>query len=285
MKNPELYLSLMSNTMNENPDGKLFFLNKVDWMGYDVVVDFGCANFEMLAAIDSIPMKRTVRLIGVDKYKFEPYKPLESFLHKVEFCSSLSDISLMKIKGKRVLVIFSSVLHEIGVNYVALGEIIAWCRDYAQTVVCRDMYFTPEYLFHGSLGHKAQKKEWDIFAKIVSGTKDPSITSTFIDLSDKLIAIIKNYERHKISLSLTAIMYEFFLKYTYDANWDTEVEEMYLCNNAVELLKELYGSFYVGYERVFTLPYKKKQVRERFNYTMKLPTHIQYILERSRTEG
>lgn len=58
MRNYDVYLERMEKSMQD----KLFFLNHIDINSYDYVVDFGCANGELLSRIDIPDSKK----IGYD---------------------------------------------------------------------------------------------------------------------------------------------------------------------------------------------------------------------------
>ena len=283
MRNPETYLELMSKSMTVDAEGKLFFVSRINWKKYDVVVDFGCAAMEMLADLDDMLEEFPLTLIGVDKVSFRPLsKEMNEFKHPAEFHNDLYTIPYDRLRGKKVLVVFSSVLHELGDDANALNRVMLWCKRYAQTVVCRDMYFLPKYFGRaGAMTYRLnEKKEMRLFDQLLSVSDETEKTCTIKSYGRKLREIFDNYSKEGYEISTTALLYEFFLKYTYDINWDTEVKEMYFCNNAVKLMQRLQAAdFEESYYRTFTLTYKKQQVKKRFKYKMKLPTHIMYILE------
>jgi hypothetical protein len=75
-------------------------------------------------------------------------------------------------------------------------------------------------------------------------------------------------------------MYRFFLMNEFVENFETEVEEDYfsvLWSEIAWYLEEKYSAIY---EQSYTLPYRKQQVKKRFNHVMHDITHRKVIYVR-----
>lgn len=266
MRCPETYLAGMKKSMNTKE--KLWFIKQVNLSSYDMIVDFGCATGSILAIIDKLlPEDSNTLLCGIDKmtYLEDEYPRLN---HSVVFLSALNDIKTEALQDKKILLILSSVLHEV--DNSTLTQLINWACDYVTTVVCRDMFFPMSY--------QSTPKYKEIKAY-------HSLTS---DEQRQLEEIRSTYVTKCERYWLTKLLYEFFLKYTYKENWDTEVQEIYLCNKAFDFCTTLGGinktfnpyPFFISYFKTYILPYKKKEVQKKFGYKMRYPTHIKFILNK-----
>ena len=126
MNNYECYIKGMEKAMQE----KLFFLEHLDMNSYDLIIDFGCASGDLIERIKVITKTQTP-LIGIEQDSY-----MQSILTQrgIEWKASLSNIE--NLKGQKILIIFSSVLHELENNFGAVAE---WLLKVKPTVVIRDM--------------------------------------------------------------------------------------------------------------------------------------------------
>lgn len=260
------YIERLDKSMTRKE--KLFFFNKVKLASYDFIVDFGCANGRLLYEVDKQLGRKNkrLRLIGVEKNG--DIAIAYQFVHCFRWHKTLEDLPLIAMAKGKVLLILSSVLHEVDCS--TKWDIINFAQQYADTVVIRDMYFQ----ISGWKYNREKKK-----------------TANFINNNLNLLTvnesrIWKDIYRPTITGGVNVKkLYEFFLKYTYKENWATERNEDYFCSTvrqvASELVKGRYD-FKLKYCKHYILPYKKKSVKQNFNYKMVANTHIKVILERKK---
>lgn len=269
MRCSRIYLEEMRKSLTYKE--KLWFLNEINITQYDFIIDFGCATGAILSCIDQLlPHDSETFLCGVDSMSY-PEDEYPHFEHKCVFVHNLVDITPKALKGSKVLLILSSVMHELSFEDCVLLK--KWIKEYVTTIVCRDM-FHPDATEYGN-----QNKEIELLMRISNSSEG----------NDKLQAISSNYKNHQHKFWMTKLVYEYLLKYTYEENWDTEVKEIYLNNNAFDLCMSLggyneYVPFRIKEFKTYILPYKKKEIKKRFGYRLRFPTHIKFILERNKGE-
>lgn len=238
------YLERMEKSIQD----KLFFIDKVNLTDYDFILDFGCANGKLIANL--IKLYPNIKFFGFDKnIKMIEEAKASINAKNVAFVNSLD--SLLKL-NKKFLVIFSSVLHEIDND--ELQDIINLMKK-SSCVVIRDMYFD-------------ESQDCIIDAnKIIPSTKQNRYFLQFEAKYGK-IKSLKN-------------LYHYFLKYTYTANWESELLENYFSVKYDKILEELErNNFKIIMDEKFTLPFKQKEVLTNFNFTLDKPTHRKLIIKK-----
>lgn len=237
---------------------KLFFLNKVKLRSYDYIVDLGCANGRLLYEIDKRlkGKAKSLQLFGVEENEqmSDDYK----FTHQFTRVEKLDDLPLQNMQNKKVLLLLSSVLHELDIGYIR-DVLIGFINKYSTTVVIRDMCF--------KIPPKICLKE------LRKGIVFAEQTNYILDKYQK------NMFNYIYQFWNIKSLYEFFLKYTYKENWESEKQEEYFCNTKLSFVRAL-TNFTCKYVKHYTLPYKKRQVKKDFGYKMRAYTHVKMILER-----
>lgn len=266
MKDVKGYIERLDHSMTKRE--KLFFLNKINVRKYDYIVDFGCANGRLLYEIDKHIGKRkgNTVFIGVDN---NPQLEIAyTYNRKFARVSSLDEIG--ELNGK-VLLILSSVLHEVDND--TLEQLVNFAQNYATTIVIRDM--------HLQASNRTMSKEWtkvEYFNKNCSRLLKPH---QLMQLSDFYNCTSDRYTVRRL--------YEYFLKYTYVENWETEKHESYFGrgkSNAWKFAQALSPEqFYFKYWKHYILPYKKKQVLADFGYKMRCNTHVKAIIQRKKPKS
>ena len=248
------YIKRMKYSMDE----KMFFVHEIDITSYDLVVDFGCANGDLLRRL------RSFRPHG-DAIGFDNSKEMIELAKKHYDNTStfyIQDFYFLKRTMedyKKVLIIFSSVLHEI--EQTPDRRAVLEVMSLADTVVIRDMYFPqlPSYL--------QERIPAEVLNSIFSKTS-PYMVYSFQMWHGNFEDVSRDF-------------YHFLLKYTYTDNWETEVQEDYFSTPWEAYIGELSKKgIYVSFDHIYTLPYKKAQVLKDFGFEMKLPTHRNLILRR-----
>ncbi len=248
------YLDRMDKSFTS--EEKLFFLNWIDINDYDYVVDFGAANGTMIAAIQEYQFNKSTTYIMVEN---NPQIKVEFDLRETERVSGLKDIWERFPKGTKVLLILSSVVHELSKHSVA--ELLAFIQRNVDTIVIRDMYWGKDE----DLG--ISKQEIDVLRCIQASC----------DFCKKYEAIKR---ANGVGSSERKNLYEFFLKYTYTQNWDTEVKEHYFNKELIGLIESIDEDFERTYWCQYVLPFKRNEILEKFGYEMTHPTHLKAIFTR-----
>jgi hypothetical protein len=261
MKDVKGYIKRLDKSMTRAE--KLFFLDKVHVEEFDYIVDFGGANGRLLYEVERYMNKKhldkehKVKFINVEKnndmecgYAFQ-----RAYIHAL-------DLNAVKefVKGKKVFLILSSVLHEC--DKETLNALENFINDYVACVSVRDMYFKDTMPLKRSLEHLERMSK--------------TINKLPLKMRIKLEEISENCTNRSYFYN-DFVFYEFLLKYTYDENWETEVNEQYFNSLARNFIDKIRQRNLVFYEKYYILPYKKRQVKKDFGFTMKCQTHIQLI--------
>lgn len=233
--------------MEKSNADKLFFLNHLCLDDYDYIVDFGCDRGDIIktcsqmtkAICYGIERDPIMRNIAGDNCKDTEIILLES----------LDELHIPT--DKRVLFIFSSVLHEVGAYWdTKINPFLKKYHsdDYRCTLVIREMNFP--WWCEDNISK-------DDLAKIVKNS-NPKMLSEFIS---------------KYGMKTVKDMYHYLLKYSYVDNWELELEEDYFS------FKWLFSFPYIEvYIREYTLPFKKERVKVDFDIDLRYSTHKQFIV-------
>lgn len=245
--NIEVYMRGLDKGLQD----KMFFLNKIDVNDYEVVIDFGSGNGNLLNAIreafnpyvDLIGIEKNVSLIIASRNKTEG--------SNVRFYETFDTEYL---KDKKTLLILSSVLHEL--DYEGLKELGDYLRV-SDTVIIRDM----------QKPRGTRKNVKDVCEKVREVLPD---------------YMVKDFEEVHGKIDNKTNLYHILLKYTYVENWKHEVKENYFrAKNILTINFEgEIRDFYISYEENFMLPHQVKQIKSKFGYVLDETTHFKMILNR-----
>lgn len=264
-RNYNEYLSGMA----KGDEDKLFFLNKINLNDYSYIIDFGCGGGDILTAcikatqgkkkyfaIDNDPYMREIeiqkfnRVIGLNYHVVKDIDELTKALGEEGREDSCTECikKVLPYNIPKILIIFSSVLHEVGNYWV---EIKSFLMNYKPTIVVRDMCTT--------MTESAISKKEDI-AKIIRNS-NPQMLADFV-------------ERYG-SLYKEKNMYHYLLKYTYVSNWEVELKENYFSFDYKDLYELIYRK--IIFQKHYILEYKKDEIKRNFNIDLEYPTHIKLI--------
>lgn len=245
MKNLNIYKLRLSQSMED----KLFFLDKVDINSYDFILDFGCGTGELLNAIRSRGVA-SEKLFGIDTNTEMINHALATYPY-IRFMSNFESLEKLLKQSKKSMVIFSSVLHEIDQH--TQRKLMHTVMTKFDTVVIRDM---KQPINNEPISNRTRKRVLEQVA--------PWQADMFEARWGK---IVDKYG-----------LYRFFLMNEFVENFETEVEEDYfgvLWSEIVWALED--AGFTAVYSNAFTLPYRKQQVKKRFNHDMNDITHKKII--------
>jgi SAM-dependent methyltransferase len=249
------YIKRMSYTMND----KLFFVEQLNIHEYDAILDFGCANGELLRNL-AAEYGYSGHLVGYDisPEMIKSAVILSSVYNNITFSRNF-DLILEFLKPyHKILVNFSSVWHEIDSSMYR--EILNAILPVADTITIRDMYHQQGYI--GDYNRKLTEVQLENIKNNVSE------------------ALLSSYEEKWGKIEYDDWnLYQFFLKYTYVDNWETENEEFYFGTPWEYIFtRAKWQKFSTKYDLRYTLPYKKEQVKKDFGFYLNKYTHRNLIL-------
>ncbi len=242
-----------NSRMTAGIEDKLFFLDNIDINDVDTVIDFGCADGQILKLLPNQWNK-----IGVDNsidmldLAVRNYPKAKYFTKLSDACAHMTD---------KTLLLFSSVWHEI-FSYCDKIEIDSIINEFTvehhfKYIVIRDMASS----FLGDI--PADEKDIEKIRKNKHG-------KLFDDFQQRFL---KNKQITENDLI------HYLLKYRYEENWSRECVENYFAMPEKFFIEKLkpYNYEVIYYDR-FVLPYIRKIVREDFDFEIKYPTHEKLIL-------
>lgn len=209
IKNYNTYLQQMEKSLDE----KLFFIDYFRAANITQLVDFGCADGALIAAIaGNFP---TCEIIG---YDLDPIMiqtaEARGLPANVTFVSDLAQIEVRP--GSAVLL--SSVLHEIYSYADNIPSILEFINRFDHIFI-RDM----RYMLGG-----------DITTGITT-----NINQVDLVRANAQESLLRDFERIWGSISNRKQMVHFMLKHRYKSNWDREVKENYFATDWDELFDSL----------------------------------------------
>lgn len=245
MRNYNTYLKGMSKAQTE----KLFFLSNpnINMKDYNTIIDFGCATADVLKCC----AQTETRCIGIDHDNYMLMKAKENFPDGIYYNS----LEQMLADGNKItnktLIIFNSVLHEIG-EYS--GNLIKLLDGTGATIVIRDMNYAD--------GNEGFSQE-DLSKLVRHG------------YADRLADFIAKY-----GIDLGEQFLHYLLKYTYIDNWELELNEDYFSFDLAFFVNKLADGKPL-YSYRYMLEYKRKQVLKHFDITIPdgMTSHIQLIFK------
>lgn len=253
IKNVNKYLDLMTKGF----DDKIFFVDKID---FDLLVDFGCADGQMLNYLTQV--KPDLTLLGYD-LDFNMIKISKSKYPDIFFSDNwneiMKELNRDKNKGKTKALLLSSIIHEVYSYEGTENKNIFWNNVFNNSfdyVIIRDMmtqdsYNQPNIEFAEKAREKSNPKYLNDFEKIWGSINDSYKT-----------------------------LLHWLLKYTYIDNWDREVKENYLPYTLEHLKRRrIPAEWKIIYENYYLLDYIKQQIKKDFNITLTQPTHLKMIIK------
>lgn len=221
---------------------KLFFLNEVS--NIDTIVDFGCANGELLRL-----MPDTINKIGIDNNP-DMIAAAKVNCPAATYVSSFADV---RISGTTLLNL-SSVIHEV-YSYLPVEKVKAFWDNVFNSgytyIAIRDMMVADVSNRHWDIGGAEKAKRHPLFRdfhKSFPGSRECDLI-------------------------------HFLLKYRYVENWDRESKENYFPITLEELKRLIPENYEIIYENHYALEWTKNKAYEDFGYEIKDNTHIKLILK------
>lgn len=187
------YYKAMGANIAEKID---FVIDELKVNRYKVVIDFGCADGQVLRAL--APLFPYITFIGYDINKSVIKNNIKlNSIDNIKYAYNMKDI---EYPSELTMIMFSSVLHEVFTfsNHFEISKILMYLKD-VKAIAVRDMFF--------------HKKE--------------NAPETYRDDSDTF-KIFKNYHKMNIDENIGAEkIVEYLLKRRYLTNFDEEIKEKY----------------------------------------------------------
>ena len=237
---------------------KTFFLSKIN---PDVIVDFGCADGQVLGLIEQI--RPNVKLIGFDLSKDMLDKARKTVSNKVILTTDWKEVETHIKEYKKPTLLLSSVIHEV--------------YSYGHTKIVSN--FWKKQVFGDSFKYIAirdmippvsmEKIEKSLFIDEVNKVKN-NFDKIYIDSFEDRWGKMEDSYRTFI---------HFLLKYKYTTNWNRENNENYVPISLETLIKKIPSSYSIRYKKSYLLDVLKDKVEEDFGIIINHPTHLQMIIE------
>ncbi len=246
-------LTIYTTRMQKSVFDKMFFIDKV-FEPFSNIVDFGCANGELIKALRSLFSE--YRYIGYD-ISPEMISAAKENVPSAEFYEKWNDI---KVDFEDSLLNISSTVHEVYSYGSKEGINEFWKRVFKsgfKYITIRDMVLS-------DIDKTEINKEQ--LSAIIKNEK----------YADKL----KDYERVWGKISTQHDLVHYLLKYKYTENLEREVRENYVPITIEQLLAIIPDEYEITYMDHFTLPYTAWQIKNDFGIELTTPTHIKLILRR-----
>lgn len=239
IKDMERYLSAMAKGF----DDKIFFVNKLKDL--DLLVDFGCADGQMLNFLTNV--KPGMTLIGYD-LDFNMIKISREKFPNMFFSDNweeiMEEVNSKKNDGKTKGLLLSSIIHEVYSYAGTENKNVFWENVFDDSftyVIIRDMMTQDRY--------ERPKPE---LASIIREKSDPKYLKDFEDIWGSIDDSYKN------------IMH-WLLKYTYTDNWPRELNENYLPYTLEHLKRRrIPAGWTIIMQDYYVLPFMKQNVRKDF---------------------
>lgn len=244
-------IKIYNERMSLSIADKLFFLKELDPNGFDTVVDFGCANGQLLKMIPD----KYIR-IGIDNSDVMINEAKKNFPEGI-FLSSLEEAKTFDLSS--AVLNMSSVIHEV-YSYSSIKEIQKFWKDVFYSgykyITIRDMMISK------NTNRKATKKELAI-----------------INENLKYKELFDDFQKSYPERRLRDILH-FLLKYRYIENWNREKGENYFPLTVEELLDLIPNNYELILCNVYIPKWIYFKVFDDFNYKIKNNTHINLVLKK-----
>jgi hypothetical protein len=236
----------------------------------DVIVEYGCAEGANLNYIRHNDPKKV--LVGYDNDEDMLSRGRERFPNSnIVFTSNWEEVRKLvtayQKKGKKVVLVLSSVVHEIHEYLTAEGA----------NKVSDEIW--------GRAGI-----EWDFIA-----FRDMMVNSAARRPSDPIMVarvrqvmgkrpngkkMLESWENYWGSIAGFWSLVHLFLTYRYEANWEREYKENYLPVAYEDFLASIPDEYMPIYEHHYTLPFLREEIWKDFKLQLHEPTHLKVVLRR-----
>jgi SAM-dependent methyltransferase len=257
-----------NNNMAKPMDDKLFFFDKFEWPERALLVDFGCADGRVLAAIKD----RVESLVGYHDTKYVGYDKSEAMIDfaktnwdgggtNIQFTSNWNEVESM-IKDHKAYVpvlLLSSVIHEV-YSYCTKNDIAEFWERVTNTgfeyVIIRDM----------------------MISKSAEGVSKYNIYRNPL-LTNYRLKYLKSFTKVWGAVNENKNALHWLLKYRWTVNWDRENNENYLPMYTDQLISGMLPKYDIEYFEHYKLPFIVEKIKEDWGITLQDNTHVKSIFK------
>ena len=249
IKDMRIYLHRMQKSVLD----KMFFADKV-FEPIEAVVDFGCANGELIKALHAF--WDDCRYVGYDISE----KMVEAARENVPQAEFTCDWDNLGVDPRKSLINISSTIHEVYSYGTAEDVCIFWERVFHsgfRYVTIRDMMLSEAAFAPADPEDIRRVRENPLYAARLAEYEavwGPIVT------------------RHDLA--------HYLLKYTYTQNWDREVRENYFPVTIEEIRAMIPANYRINWQQHTPLPYITWQVKRDFGVDLTEATHGKLVIER-----
>lgn len=251
IENYEVYNARMKQSIYD----KLFFIDKIFDDEIDTILDFGCANGELIHAVHSY----------LPHYKYVGYDIDETMIQKakekIDFAFLTSNWDELNIVPEKTIVVLSSLIHEIYSYCDEDGIKQFWDRivnSGFKYIVIRDML----------------RDRYDV------PIKPKSLEELLLHniRNSKYAHVLDDFENIWGPISNWNDLKHFIFKYRYSENWDRESHENYLPIDEYELRKKFVHNYTEHYDNSGNLPFLVYKTEQDFHVSIAhWRTHVRTI--------
>lgn len=245
-----------SSGMKKSIKDKLFFEGLVE--DVDTVIDFGCADGQMLSQLhEDFP---EWKLFGIDADSVMIDKAKEICNEAEYILSKGIPVSSIKNISQNSIINLSSVIHEV-YSYSSQEEVLRFWHDLFETgakyIAIRDLMLS------------------------FSAFKDADLNDVASVLSRGHEDMLRDFSAIWGSLRSQNNLLHFLMKYRYEDNWKREVRENYFPITVEQLLSMIPTERYkIVYFSHYILPHNRSKIMDDFGIELRDNTHVKILLER-----
>ena len=270
--------------MDKSIEDKLFFLNDsrlYNLLNYNIVIDYGCADGNLLRELQKINPQLTLIGFDIDKEMVKLAKEKSNDIEYFDNFNSLSQyVSDIKTSNSSIAVVFSSIMHELfhyhsKITYYYFKQLASYIQS--KYIIIRDM-INPEYTDKLKYDQTDTDKLKEAVVNVK--TEDDNIKRALMELMGVYGDNVEDDE----AIAMMLLKYRYF---TY-GNWERERVEDYFSyrghNSVEELLHALECDLFISsYNRIYLetkrLDFIKTQTKLDFGYEYPWDTHWYGVYE------
>lgn len=244
-----IYLHRMQKSVLD----KMFFADKV-FEPIEAVVDFGCANGELIKALHAF--WDDCRYVGYDISA----KMVAAARENVPQAEFTCDWDNLGVDPRKSLINISSTIHEVYSYGTAEDVRIFW-----------------ERVFHS--GFKYVTIRDMMLSEAAFAPADPEDIRRVRE-NPRYAVQLAEYEAVWGPIATRHDLAHYLLKYTYTQNWDREVRENYFPVTIEQVLAMIPANYRINWQQHTPLPYIAWQVKRDFGIDLTEATHGKLVIER-----